>query len=122
MHAADGHDITRDGAERLVAWTLDDDWVVDADATVEHAVGWAVSTVPKRYAQTRDFADLPLGAGPTIVTRDGRLFGCGSMQPLGVCFEDVAVLIGQAGLVARLRHRWRVFSGTMVVFEMESSR
>ena len=108
---------TRAQAEATVAAGLapGSGYVVDPEATIEHAVGWAVAVVSAEFLRTRDPAHRSFGLGRTVVTSGGEVFHCGSGQPLDVCLEDVAVLIGKGSLGARLRHARRKFLGAMVV-------
>lgn len=96
-------------AEAIVARRLAQGSVVDPSLTIEHAVGWAIHT-------KRADGALTFGSGPTIVTRRGEVFLCGSMSPTEVHLEDVAVITGAgASLGAKLRHRWRAFAGRVAV-------
>lgn len=108
---------TREQAEARVAAGLARGcgMVVDPSATIQHPIGWVVSVVSSEFLRTGDPALRMFGVGPTIVTPRGEVFHCGSGQSVSVCLEDVAVMLGLAGLGARLRHAKRKFLGAMVV-------
>jgi len=49
------------------------DLVIDESLMTEYPFGWVFQIVPRKYLKTRDFDDIPPGAGAYIVDRDGTI-------------------------------------------------
>lgn len=84
--AAPARPLTCDEARRLAE--AGGDLVVLDEATLEREWGWAFVLVTRRYAETRDVMDMPIGIGPILVNRhDGSVHRFDSSRPVDAWAE-----------------------------------
>ena len=62
--------------------TQDIEVVVLTDATVEKPYGWVFFFESKKYVETGNIRSRLLGAGPTVVLRDGSMHPLSTAYPL----------------------------------------
>ena len=98
--------LSLDEAQRLVERRIGGDLVVDTEHTIERSWGWAFALTSRRYKETGDLEDMPIGLGPVLVDRhDGSAHCFDSSAPA----EIWADRYGRQLARRRRRERVRAF-------------